>query len=290
MTEKRTRTDELQTDPPPRIAKAASVVLIDANRPPAATPAVSAPPLVAGAPDAGAVARGAADVVHDKEVAFYGAVVNAWISTRMEFDKSLMAVSLAGIGLIVTLLTTAGVPSALALGIFAAAVLALSVTVGLSLSILHRNGDFLTTLAEGGGSDGDSHSRKLDRWALRCFGVGMLFTVAAAGVTAWHKYEHPEAPPPSAPATTTSAPPLDAPPSGTPSNVPSGRLTAAPSSSAPDPVGPAPSRGASSGTDALRGARPYGPLTVAPQTPRESASPPDTSRQHAPSSDPIKKP
>ena len=36
-----------------------------------------------------------------KEVAYYGALVNAWISTRMEKDKQILTLSAAGVGLIV---------------------------------------------------------------------------------------------------------------------------------------------------------------------------------------------
>ena len=44
-----------------------------------------------------------------KEIALYSAVVQAWAGTRMEKDRSILNLSAAGIGLLVTLLTTVGV-------------------------------------------------------------------------------------------------------------------------------------------------------------------------------------
>ena len=46
-----------------------------------------------------------------KEVAYYTALVDAWINTKMERDKSLLSLATAGIGLLVTLLTTVGITS-----------------------------------------------------------------------------------------------------------------------------------------------------------------------------------
>jgi len=40
-----------------------------------------------------------------KELAFYNASVNAWYATRMEKDKSLLTLSVAAIGLLITLIT-----------------------------------------------------------------------------------------------------------------------------------------------------------------------------------------
>ena len=107
---------------PPRIARAAAVSRMStevqtasstANAPASTT--ASMPREAAGVTDA----RVDSIPVRDsKEVAFYGAVVEAWIGTRMEFDKSLLTLSLAGIGVVITLLTAVGMPSKLVVGAF----------------------------------------------------------------------------------------------------------------------------------------------------------------------------
>jgi hypothetical protein len=57
-----------------------------------------------------------------KEVAYYGALVTAWVQSRMEADKTLLAIASAGIGLLVTLASAFGPGSA-----FGKACLALAV-------------------------------------------------------------------------------------------------------------------------------------------------------------------
>lgn len=44
-----------------------------------------------------------------KNIAYYSVLVNAWIQTRMERDKTLVTLSAAAVGLLVTLLTTVGI-------------------------------------------------------------------------------------------------------------------------------------------------------------------------------------
>ena len=46
-----------------------------------------------------------------KEIAFYSKVVEAWVATRMEKDKTLLSLATGGIGLLVTLLSTLGASS-----------------------------------------------------------------------------------------------------------------------------------------------------------------------------------
>jgi hypothetical protein len=48
---------------------------------------------------------GKKDELAGKRVAFYSSLVNAWIQTRMEVDKTLIVISSAGIGFLITLLT-----------------------------------------------------------------------------------------------------------------------------------------------------------------------------------------
>ena len=56
-----------------------------------------------------------------KDVAFYSTVAQAWVATRMEKDKTLLSLATAGIGLLATLLTTAGASSLRQLFLYGAA-------------------------------------------------------------------------------------------------------------------------------------------------------------------------
>src|SRR4051812_12163082 len=68
-----------------------------------------------------------------KQVAFYGAVVTAWVETAMEKDKTLLSLSTGGIGLLVTLLTTVGPSSNDELWWYAAAGTCFVLAVGVGI-------------------------------------------------------------------------------------------------------------------------------------------------------------
>jgi len=44
-----------------------------------------------------------------KNIAHYAAILNAWIRTKMERDKVLITLSAGGVGLLITLFSTAGI-------------------------------------------------------------------------------------------------------------------------------------------------------------------------------------
>lgn len=79
----------------------------------------------------------------EKELHFYSAVVNAWFSTRAELDRSLLTLSAAGIGLLVTLLSTIGVASVEGVVLYVAALLSFLVCLGAVLWIFARNANHL---------------------------------------------------------------------------------------------------------------------------------------------------
>jgi len=86
----------------------------------------------------------------EKELQFYSAVVNAWFSTRAELDRSLLTLSAAGIGLLVTLLSTIGVGSAEGVVLYVAALLSFLVCLGTVLWIFARNASHLQDIVHSG--------------------------------------------------------------------------------------------------------------------------------------------
>jgi hypothetical protein len=44
-----------------------------------------------------------------KSIEFYSQLINAWFQYRMEFDKSIMTLSIAGIGVLITFMSTFGI-------------------------------------------------------------------------------------------------------------------------------------------------------------------------------------
>ena len=74
-----------------------------------------------------------------KNIAYYSALLSAWIQTKMERDKTLVTLSSAGIGLLVTILTTAGVSSLYLLIIFLGAFIGFGICIWTSLQIYQLN-------------------------------------------------------------------------------------------------------------------------------------------------------
>lgn len=82
-----------------------------------------------------------------KEVAYYAAVLSAYNTTNFELDKSLLNISAAAIGLIITLITTTSLLST-CIVIFAAISLFFFITnIIVILMIFHKNSVNLTYLA-----------------------------------------------------------------------------------------------------------------------------------------------
>ena len=82
-----------------------------------------------------------------KDIAFYSAVVQAWITTRMERDKVILAISAAGLGWLVTIVTTVGIADFLTLIFFVAAVVSFTAVSVLVVLILGRNAEYLERVA-----------------------------------------------------------------------------------------------------------------------------------------------
>lgn len=74
-----------------------------------------------------------------EEVAFYAGMVAAWFNSKLERDKSLLTLSAGGIGLLITLLTSFGVSSSLALIIYMLAMLCFVVSAVSAIFIFEQN-------------------------------------------------------------------------------------------------------------------------------------------------------
>lgn len=82
----------------------------------------------------------------EKELVYYEALINAWVQTRMERDKTIISLSAAGIGLLVTLITTF---RTLNLWLTGAASICFLITIGIILYIYKRNADYLARAIKG---------------------------------------------------------------------------------------------------------------------------------------------
>lgn len=79
----------------------------------------------------------------EKETALYSSLVQAWIGTKMEKDKSLLTLSSFGIGLVGTILTAVGVNSLFEIFVYGIIILCFLTTIISSILIFEKNAQVL---------------------------------------------------------------------------------------------------------------------------------------------------
>ena len=111
-----------------------------------------------------------------KNIAYYSVLLQAWIGTRMERDKTLVTLSAAGIGLLVTILTAVGVKHSWQLVLFAGAFFGFLVAIWSSLVIYQLNSEHIEQAIHGS-SERDPRLKKYDRTSLWAFLTGATLTI-----------------------------------------------------------------------------------------------------------------
>ena len=111
-----------------------------------------------------------------KNIAHYSVLLSAWIETKMERDKTLVTLSAAAIGLLVTILTTVGVKHFWEIPFFAFAVISFLVTIWSSLTIYQLNSEHLEEAIKGS-SVKDPRLEKYDKQSVRAFIIGSIATL-----------------------------------------------------------------------------------------------------------------
>ena len=119
---------------------------------------------------------------NEKEVAYYSALVSAWIEARMELDKSLVMLSAGGIGLLVTILSTVGVNPKWMLWLYAGAFVSFLISIVSCLMIFTRNPKVIEGVLENKNVQNYRLAR-LDTIALASFLSGILFSISIGVVT-----------------------------------------------------------------------------------------------------------
>jgi hypothetical protein len=120
-----------------------------------------------------------------KQVEYYSAIVQAWLGTRMERDRTIVTLSAGGIGLLVTLLTAVGVSTPWAIVPFIGAFLGFSTALGVAIAIFKLNADYLE--AEITKKTERPPLGKLDWVMMISFGLGVIFSIVIGIVAATHR-------------------------------------------------------------------------------------------------------
>lgn len=128
------------------------------------------------------------DTYKEKEVAFYTAIVDAWVGSSMERDKSILYIASGAIGLLITLATGTKCFSRWEFLFYFIALAAFLSTIIVVLVIFQRNTVFLAKLKADAekpedkktASGGDPVLSCLDKALLISFGVGIFFSFGIA--------------------------------------------------------------------------------------------------------------
>ncbi|CBL45539.1 Conserved hypothetical protein [gamma proteobacterium HdN1] len=124
----------------------------------------------------------AKEVERQKDIAHYAASVEAWISTSLELDKSLLALSSGGIALIITFISTVGLKTVEMAVMSICAILSFLVCVVSVLYIFRKNKDHLKKSIQGV-EVSDPSLAFADKIAAYSFGLAAILS-AVIGVSA----------------------------------------------------------------------------------------------------------
>lgn len=121
--------------------------------------------------------------IEQKEVEYYSAAVTAWFGTALEYDKSLLTLSAAGIGLHLTLLTTVGLRSAEGLVLYIGLIVCFTASLLAILRVFRLNQKHIEDIISGRVTGSDPGLARLDLFAIVSFGAGVVLT-AIVGISA----------------------------------------------------------------------------------------------------------
>lgn len=118
-----------------------------------------------------------------KNIAHYSVLLQAWIDTRMERDRTIVTLSAAGIGLLVTILTAVGVQHSWELVIYGGAVAAFLAAIAISLRIYERNSAHVEGAIHGS-SKKDPVLERYDQRQIAAFIGGAILSAVVGVVSA----------------------------------------------------------------------------------------------------------
>lgn len=114
--------------------------------------------------------------LRDRNAAWYATLLGAFVSSRREKDKSLLALSTAGIGLPVTLATTIGIPSVWIALLYAFALAAFLVAIFAAIRLFDLDASHVEALLRELRKAPAKKLRATDRLLFLSFAVGVVLS------------------------------------------------------------------------------------------------------------------
>lgn len=114
----------------------------------------------------------------EKTVSFYSARINTWVGTRMERDKTILTLSTAGIGILVTMLTSFGIKNSFSFVFYIFSFISFLTSIIILLFVFSLNADYLLYLDD---EKKIKHKKcllkLLDKSTFVFFITGIVFTI-----------------------------------------------------------------------------------------------------------------
>jgi hypothetical protein len=138
------------------------------------------------------VMRDEAQRPDDQAVAFYASGLDAFYATGLEQDKSILALSAGGIGLLITLLTTVGVTSLFQLAGYLSGITCFAVAVLLILVVFAKSKKHIIEVVSNTYDIENRTLQRLDKSAMLFFGLGAMCSALVGVSAALYSYHQPK--------------------------------------------------------------------------------------------------
>lgn len=122
-----------------------------------------------------------------KSVAHYQTLLAAWIDVSLERDRTLLTLATAGVGLLVTILTTTGIQSLWMIVLYVGAFAGFLATIIFSFQLYRANANTLKQEITKS-DDQRPDLRGLDKRTMRSFVAGVVFSILIGVASATHSF------------------------------------------------------------------------------------------------------
>ena len=123
-----------------------------------------------------------------KEISYYSALVNAWITTKMEKDKTILAVSSGAIALLVSIIGTVGIYDIHELCLYVITLFLFLTTIVITTVILNKNSIYIEKVINEE-DKGKPKLYRLDSVANWSFFIGISFSIIIGIISGYHSLQ-----------------------------------------------------------------------------------------------------
>lgn len=131
------------------------------------------------------------DVYNKKNIVYYSALLNAWIMSKMEKDRTLLTISAGGIALLVTLLSTIGIRYLWELLLYTGSFFCFTLTIVFIIIIFDKNSEYIAELLNRGSNQVVEKKVKTlmryDRYTMISFIIALILSIIIAVNSAYQK-------------------------------------------------------------------------------------------------------